>query len=405
MRSTSIFQFKSWPKIHQPLPRTPRESQQLLNALTSSFRRQLDGAYPASSNNHGRPLSNPESSAHATDQHVQKILENPLFRIIPSRSTPHESSTSQSVEAQRKLAEEPMAVIDQLAASGSLTALSINDCLKSQLLLSRSSAHMKASRAASRIVDWYWASDGASRQALLRLRSATTSLTKFMVAEGLHGTVIQWLQMLMGHDLGSQNGQVTDGIARQTFSHLLVDFIDAETRFGHGFDSAMALYLRVCQMHFESPSSNKSRKPMLLAACAHLNRVSLEYKPTELETSAALYHQFQDTVALLSPRSLLSASVAICHPVSPDARLFLQFVAHLSPSKFQAWNKTRRDAFFDIGSEALRVLVDQGKFRDISRLEQHFSQLLPVDLPTPTSENSHTSIDEEHLSRLNLGFT
>jgi hypothetical protein len=158
-------------------------------------------------------------------------------------------------------------------------------------------------------------------------------------------------------------------------------------------------------MHFQSASSLKSRKPMLLAAAAHLNRVSMEYKPTALQTSAELYRQFQETVSVLSPRSLLLASVAVCHPASPDARLFLQFVANLSPSKFQAWNKTRRDAFFDIGSEALRVLVDQEKFRDISRLEQHVSQLLPAEVPISATEKPNTSAEEDHLARLNLGFT
>ncbi|CAI7597484.1 unnamed protein product [Penicillium glandicola] len=393
MKGTSIFQFKSWPKIHQPLPRTPRESQQLLNALTSSFRRQLDGAYPASGNNHGRPLVNTESSAHATDQHLQNILDNPLFRIIPTRPISQEPTTLQSIEGQRRLAEEPMAVFDQMAAAGSVTTFTINDCLKSQLLLSRSPIDMKTSRVASRIVDWYWASD------------ATTSLTKFMVAEGLHSTVMQWLQMLMSHDLGSQNGRMTEGLARQTFNHLLVDFIDAEAYFGNGFDSAMAHYLSVCQMHFQGASSHKSRKPMLLAAGAHLSRMAMEHKPSGEQVSTLVYDQFRDTVSVLSPRSLLVASVAACHPTDPDARPFLQFVANLSPTKFQAWNEIRRDAFFEIGSEALRVLVDQKRFRDISRLEQHISELLPEQPPAPVAEKSHTSSEEEHLGRLSWSFT
>lgn len=405
MKGTSIFQFKSWPKIHQPLPRTPRESQQLLNALTSSFRRQLDGAYPPSGNNHGRPLSNPESSAHATDQHLQHILENPLFRIIPNRPSSQDPTPLQSIEGQRRLAEEPMAVFDQMAAAGSVTADLIHDCLKSQLLLSRSPANMKASRAGSRIADWYWASDGSSRQMLLRSRSVTKSLAKFMVAEGLHSTIMKWLQMLMSHDLGSQNGRLTEGLARQTFSHLLVDFIDAEVWFGNGFSSAMAYYLRVSQMHFQSPSSHKSRKPLLLAAGAHLSRIAMEYKPSAEQASVIVYDQFRDTISVLSPRSLLLASVAVCHPANPDPRPFLQFVENLSPTKFQAWNETRRDAFFEIGSEVLRVLVERKRFRDISRLEQDISELLPEQPAATVAERSENSPDEEHLSRLNWSFT
>lgn len=403
MKGTSIFQFKSWPKIHQPLPRTPRESQQLLNALTSSFRRQLDGAYPTS-DNQAPPLRHPESSAQATDQHLQVILDNPLFRITPTRLASQGPTTLQDVQKQRKLVEQPMAVLDQMAAAGSLTAHTINDCLKYQLLFSKSPEHMKASRAASRVVEWYWASDGAARQSLLRSRSLTTSLSKFMVAEGMHDTMMQWLQMLMNHDLGSQNGRVTDGIARQTFSHLLVDFVEAEARFGNGFSSAIKQYLRVFQMHSQSTSSNKSMKPMLLAAAAHLNRISMVSKQEMVETSAALYDQFQEHVALLSPRSLLLASVAICHPTTPNAHSFVTFVESISPNKFQAWNNVRRDAFFEIGSEALRVLVEQEKFRDISRLEYQISKLLPAETTAPSAEKTEktNTVSQEALA---LGFS
>jgi hypothetical protein len=227
-----------------------------------------------------------------------------------------------------------------------------------------------------------------------------------MVVEEMHGTVMEWLRMLMDHDLGTENGQLADGLARQTFSHLLVDFVDAETRFGNGFDSAMEQYQRVCQLHFQSTSSHKSRKPMLLAAGAHLSRIAMEHKPTDQQTSATVYNRFQETVSLLSPRSLLLASVAICHPANPDAIPFLQFVKNLSPTQFQTWNDNRRDAFFHIGSEALRVLVDQNKFRDISRLEQHISELLPEQSPPPAAaEKSHASAEEEHLARLNWSFT
>src|SRR5467141_2839805 len=68
MKKTSILNLKSWPKIHPPLPRTPRESQQLLSALTSSFRRQLDAAG-------NKPVQ-------STDRHLKSILDNPLFRVV-----------------------------------------------------------------------------------------------------------------------------------------------------------------------------------------------------------------------------------------------------------------------------------------------------------------------------------
>ncbi|KAJ5095428.1 hypothetical protein NUU61_004784 [Penicillium alfredii] len=409
MKGTSIFQFKSWPKIHQPLPRTPRESQQLLNALTSSFRRQLDHAYPTSeSAHHGDRPANADSSTHATNQHLQSILENPLFRIVPPKTPSPDHHALRSIEDQRRLAEEPMVVFDELVASGSVTPSAITSCLKSQLLRTRSRADMKISRTAARIVDWFWASDGTSRQNLLRSRASTTSLTKFMVTEGLHGTVIEWLRMLLSQDLGGPNGRITEGLARQTFSHFLIDFMDAEIRLGQGFSSALDYYLRICQMHASAQSAHPaSRKAMLLAAGAHLSRVAMEQKTSIEQVSAAVYDQYRETMSSLSPRSLLSASVALYHPTHPDTQPFLQFVETLPSHKLQSWNDARRDAFFKIGVEALRILIEKNKIRDATSLAQQIQQLLPGK-PTSTapegSRVSHVSPEEEYLlNRLDLG--
>lgn len=422
MKGTSIFQFKSWPKIHQPLPRTPRESQQLLNALTSSFRRQLDHAYPASNvSNHNegdrQPL-NTESSAHATDKHLHNILDNPLFRIVPPKPTlvSHDRNALRSVEEQRRLAEEPMLVFDELVASGSATVPAVTECLKSQLVLARSrdgqgvSEAMKASRAASRVVNWFWASDGASRRKLLQSRPWTTALTKFMVAEGLHNNVLDWLRLLINRDLGGDNGLIIEGLARQTFSHLLIDFLDAEIRYGNGFGSALKFYLRACQLHFTSPQADASAaKPMLLAAGAQLSRVAMDQKPSIENVSISLYEEFMDVISTLtSTRSLLFASVAVCHPSQPDPQPFIRIVETLSPSKFQKYNTARRDAFLRVGCDALRILmVDRDNYRGATKLAQQMQHLLPNTTDTTANEKSRNRAASEDylLNRLDLNMT
>lgn len=416
MKGTSIFQFKSWPKIHQPLPRTPRESQQLLNALTSSFRRQLDQAYPASNvsshNETDRQPLNPESSVHATDKHLHNILDNPLFRIVPPKAklVSPDRYTPRSVEEQRRLAEEPMVVFDELVASGSATASAVTECLKSQLLLARShddhgvSEAMKASRAASRVVNWFWASDGASRRTLLQSRASTTSLTKFMVAEGLHNTLLDWLRLLMNRDLGAYNGLIGEGLARQTFSHLLIDFLDAEIRYGNGFGSALKFYLRTCHM----TKVDASAKPMLLAAGAQLSRVAMDQKPPIDNVSTYLYEEFMDVISTLtSTRSLLFASVAVCHPSQPNPRPFIRIVETLSPTKFQKYNTARRDAFLRIGCDALRILIDRNNDRDATKLAQQMQCLLPDTTESTASDKSRNRVTSEDylLSRLDLNLT
>lgn len=416
MKGTSIFQFKSWPKIHQPLPRTPRESQQLLSALTSSFRRQLDHAYPVGNKpNHDgdgdrQPL-NTDSSAHATDQHLHTILDNPLFRIVPPKGAAHDHHAFRRLEEQRRLATEPMSVLDEMVASGSATAAVIVECLKSQLLLARSTDDMKASRAGSRVEHWFWSTDGASRQMLLQSRGSTAALAKFMVAEGLQSTVLEWLKMAMGHDLGGYNGRLTDEQSRQTVSHLLVSFIDAEIRYGAGFGSALQSYLRVCQMHFSAHLTDgvPSGKPMLLAAGAHLSRTAMDQKPSVEQVSEDLYDEFAEVISTLSSsRSLLFASVALCHPRSPNPQPFIRFVESLSPARFQTWSEARRDAFLRIGCDTLRILIERKKIRDATDLAQKIQVVLPEETATASIEatRTRTSAEEEYLlSRLNLNLT
>lgn len=78
-------------KIHQPLPRTPRQSQQLLALLNRSFQHQLDIVHPPinGSQNDLPSLGIKESTGkeHATtirpfDQHVNSLLELPVFNVV-----------------------------------------------------------------------------------------------------------------------------------------------------------------------------------------------------------------------------------------------------------------------------------------------------------------------------------
>ncbi|KAJ6115854.1 hypothetical protein N7523_006271 [Penicillium sp. IBT 18751x] len=409
MKGSSIFQFKGWPKIHQPLPRTPRESQQLLNALTSSFRRQLDHAYPAShvSNQKGdrQPL-NPESSAHATDQHLHSILDNPLFRLVPRKLPPVDRNALPNDEKTR-MTETPMVVFDELVASGSVTVPAVVACLKSQLLLARSpddrgvSEAMKASKAASKVTNWFRTTDDATRLAFLQSRAFTSAVAKFMAAEGLHSTTaLDWLRLLISQEVQ----------ARQAFTHLVEDFLDAEVRYGRGFGSALEFYLQACKLCIASPQANGSARALLVAAGAQLSRVALDQKPSIGDVSIDLYEHYMDVIATFtSNRSLLFSAVAVCHPTQPDPRPFIRFVENCTPSKFQKYSAVRRDAFLRIGCDALRILmVERDDYRSATKLAQQMQSLFPDTTKSTVTDKSRNpaSLDEDYLlSRLDLNLT
>lgn len=414
MKGTSIFQFKSWPKIHQPLPRTPRESQQLLNALTSSFRRQLDNSYPANAPTQAgdRPPSNDDSSVHATDHHMHNILNNPLFRIVPPKAaaTP-DHHARRRVEEQRRMEKEPMVVLDELAASGTANSAAIMACLNSQLLLARLPGKkgvkaMKDAGAASRVVDLFWASDGAFRAMILSSWKIATSLTKFMAAEGLQDTAMQWLRMLMDRDMGASNGHISTKASEASFNCFLENLVQAETRYGHGLGSAMEYYLRACEMVFASPHhQNISSRKMLIAAGGKLSQIVHHIKPSTKQVPAHTYDHYMKVISTLSPRSLLSAALALRHPQHPDPQPFLQYAPFLSPEKVQAWTQNKRSALLIISCDAISILVEQNKVREATELGQLIQHLLPESTQgTSTATREPRSDENLLLHRLNLNF-
>ena len=83
-------------KLHPQLPLTPRESQQLLSLLTTSFRLHLDREHPVHTTvvahstlpkaaRHDPGTTIPMSSAALASQHLDAVLSNPLFAMKPAR--------------------------------------------------------------------------------------------------------------------------------------------------------------------------------------------------------------------------------------------------------------------------------------------------------------------------------
>ncbi|KAK4895072.1 hypothetical protein LTR28_001978, partial [Elasticomyces elasticus] len=135
MRVSTVQAFKSLAsKIHPQLPLTPRESQRLLNALTTSFRQHLDKGHAGtevegltksenlSKRGHGDVhVGMPKSSSVSAATHLETILTNPLLSRIPSKSvvavSPDGASLSSSKEPQRTLID----AFEDVAAQGAAT--------------------------------------------------------------------------------------------------------------------------------------------------------------------------------------------------------------------------------------------------------------------------------------------
>ncbi|PMD48749.1 hypothetical protein L207DRAFT_16284 [Hyaloscypha variabilis F] len=185
-------------KIHQPLPLNPRESQQLLNILTTSFRQHLDREHPPWKTN-TVAVSSPQSSttsrrrrksepaAHPTDQHLHSLLTNPLFSVLPGVKG-------------NKTSAERMEMFDQAVAKGLMDIQYAYICLagvkrdiiKSSVLDIRDG--MKDCGAGLKVLKWLVSSGMANDNEFLKHNAFGELLMQFLVAEGLQEATWTWIK-------------------------------------------------------------------------------------------------------------------------------------------------------------------------------------------------------------------
>lgn len=124
MRVTAIAQgFNKWvARLHRQVPLTGRESQQLLNAMTGSFRAQLDEAHPTKARDEAKPAfrktfnkvlasletSSPSpkiasdpvhvtSAVESADRHLASMLTSPLLMgALPTAAKPRSQRARRS---------------------------------------------------------------------------------------------------------------------------------------------------------------------------------------------------------------------------------------------------------------------------------------------------------------------
>ncbi|KAL3479281.1 hypothetical protein BJX99DRAFT_255805 [Aspergillus californicus] len=421
-----------WAKIHAPLPRTPRQSEQLLNALTSSFRRELDRQHPTAPPPDQTPSANnastakitsenhPHSSAHATDAHIHNILDNPLFRVAPLKVDMPAKRPNRQGAALRNLnginslnnIREPMVFFDQLVASGCATTQLAGACLGRELLMHNPSTHIhktllrerRKSRAGSKIASWWFASDTNTKLSLFEDEKTLYNLLKFLVAEKSYDTIFTWLEMLAKCDLGSSPELIEPKVAAKYFQYLLGKFLEAEFFHGHGIGPSLGHYIQAHRRFiFNRDDDMVLNFPLLLFKAASHLRTFIVLNRTESYTqvSTELYEQFTELVTPLMSDSYTAAMLPLYHPKSPDAKDFLQYVRRTDNSKLLAWQFAKRQEFMTACFEALRVMGDTGETRDYIYLANFMQELLEAKreagVATETRYGYRMSTEEKEL--------
>ncbi|KAK2732944.1 hypothetical protein FQN57_002429 [Myotisia sp. PD_48] len=354
MNGNSLRSFNSWAKkIHPPLPRTTRESQQLLNLLTSSFRRHLDNEHPpvreeadkeinassslssssASSYPNGKDTDNVSSLLRsAPEQHLNSILQHPLFTTIPSKISrlqpDHATSTARNGGNSNNIKPPFMLdALDDAMASGRADARFLHSYLQSHRASMRSlsnaaaKAVMQKSKVGSKVITWFFAADPDTVKQFFANRHTMALVMPYLAAEGRQANVATWLDTF-ANKRTSSNSKSSDSNSFSEFN-VIYEYVAAEINFGQGINSALEFFLKTGRASQRLGSYAFRPTACYLAQWISSPDHSLDTKIIPTET----YDEFL-AVCMQVPDDYWAAILALYHPTQPNPRPALKHIKH-----------------------------------------------------------------------------
>jgi hypothetical protein len=393
MKASSIQQaFKSLTsRIHPQLPLSERESQRLLNALTSSFRSQLEHH----DHNHDAATSTPTasatvqpalSSATATDLHLASILTNPLL------SKP----VHQQLKAKSK---HPIALFEDQVAAGRANLVSARLCLEafrqslSSLPPAQVQQHIIRYAAGSRALRWLWTSAQTHSLDFTRDARFTNQLAYFLVNEAkesalweLIDTPVATSPTLTAKEASLRKGLLLASIVK---THLSAS--------NHSLEPALAAFFRAIDTSHTTHASVSHAGIYLTQALVKLNHFSA--------AEVTLYDQFIDAIPRWTKRHpgravYRIANLALHHPTTPSADPALDFIRlHLRPLASHPFlnptTASQKSTVFAFFFDTVKLLQKQEHFDDALWVMEFMQQRFPDELAPSRKSSSAASASSQ----------
>jgi hypothetical protein len=352
-------------KIHPPLPLTPRESTQLLNLLTTSFRRQLDlehgaigseadasdkasatvSSFKLAPRKHRRHSQSKSDARFPTDRHLHSILTNPLFKNVEKKS----NSSSQQLR-------DPMEIFDEACAKGFMKLEYAAACLKAKKrMIMKSSAlsvrdAMKSCEAGSKTLKWMFSSGAANDSLFLEDEAFSEILVEFLVAEGLQSVIWTWLETLFSK-ISSKGTKPATISPMKDAAGLLYFLVKAETSGFVSLDNAFRSLGRaentLSRLRCEFRSVLKRSGDYLYWTIVHQHT-------SRPASSPETFDLFLSILPRLSFRSKTAwSNLILYHPTKPDAKPALKCL-----------EQAKKIASTASDPEAQRVLLRENNYSD-----------------------------------------
>jgi len=388
-------------KLHPQLPLSPRESQQLLSLLTSSFRAHLDREHPlgAPESSHKRPIPRPSlsngqrgsspsgataSSYASATQHIDSILNNPLFAVKPRRR----GSESAVLDVLR----DPLTWFVNEIAAGSANLSKAAMCLDVlEKTPNQDPSRLKDRRSlAITLADWLKTSGLDTSKQFIDMCIISKSghgsrfldrLLALLLAEG--ETTAPWRWFIRSNEQRvKETGLDTARVA--TFrQQLLAKMVSIEA----SADLTRGLAVFMQAFRIVENAGHESAYSLLRPAGGHLvNHITLSIDQAP-QPDAELYQSFLSS----SPRWLggwsraVEAMLWLHHPSSHSTAPGLSFIE--DPAGAIAYvksSRSRRNFLVQLCLGVARQLLEQEKFAEAQAVmaftKEHFADVV---LPKP----------------------
>lgn len=414
--SVAVQAFKSIAsRIHPQLPLSPKESQRLLNALTSSFRQQLDHDHSpveavappasrvaaASSTSKPHPFAAQSAPQFAsTDRHLASLLTSPLF-AKPAHVPVSTAATVSNLKANSKY---PIKVFEHYVSRGEATIETARLCLNAfrksidQLPPAVQNAKLREIAAGTRVLSWLWSSGRINAYSFAEDHSFVNLLAYCLVHEG--NEIALW-DLIQSDSLpGLADTPRRD--VRYRKGMLLFSLVKAHLSVSP--TAALTAFLRAV----EATDTSSSSPAFAVPAGVYLSKELVQLAKTGSTLPEDLYNRFVDSCHIWAPnpqdRNLYRvALLKLHHPVSPTAIEALAFIRRLKETPSHPFLAPQKDVhkadvyafFFDTA----RLLHVQGFGDDAAWVLEFMRQTLQSRSSEPPTLSAAIETRTEHRSK------
>tara|TARA_R110002003_G_scaffold121_8_gene10708 strand:+ start:4923 stop:6191 length:1269 start_codon:yes stop_codon:yes gene_type:complete len=398
-------------KLHPQLPLSARESQQLLNLLTTSFRAHLDREHPLpeskrapeppsrhASSNTSQPQA-PSSYASAT-RHMNSILTNPLFAVKPTRR----ASEATAVDVLR----DPMGWFVKQVASGSADLRKAAMCL--ELLESATETpprnpHGKSP--AEVLAEWLQTSGSDTSRTFVELQfskggfgsKSLDRLVAMTFAAGLAAAPWRWF--IRSQELRMKETKLDAQTVLKFRQQLLGKMVSQGSR---SLDEGLAIFMQAFRMA-EVEGLESTYTALRDAGARLVNRIISTKSPV---VDPDMYNSFLKSV----PRWLgkwseaVEAMLWLHHPTQPTTLPALRYINSPAGALLYAnASRSRRHFLVQLCLSAARQSLEKEQYADAQVAMQfaklHFADLVLSKPLTPEPQAAATRL-KARKERANL---